>query len=129
MKRYGFSGQDRSHGVSLKHRSMGSSGGGQGSGSRVHPGKRMAGRHGGNQHTTQNLRVLQVDDANGIVVVHGMSKSLLLLQADTDKLSGGIAGPKGTLVQLQDALKKPWPDVPVDPPSPQEAAEPLREAV
>lgn len=71
MKKWGWHGQDRSHGVSLAHRSMGSSGGGQGSGSRVHPGKKMAGRMGGQRHTTQNLKVLQVDDANGIVIVHG----------------------------------------------------------
>lgn len=71
MKRHGFGGQPASHGVSLTHRSMGSSGGGQGSGSRVHPGKKMAGRMGGQRHTVQNLKVLKIDDENGLVVVHG----------------------------------------------------------
>lgn len=71
MKRHGFSGQPASHGTSLTHRAMGSAGGSQGSGSRVHPGKKMPGRMGGQQHTVQNLRVLRVDDENGLVVVNG----------------------------------------------------------
>lgn len=72
MKRHGFHGQDRSHGVSLAHRSMGSSGPGQGGGSRVYPGKKMAGNMGNIQNTVQNLKILKVDSANGIVVVSGM---------------------------------------------------------
>lgn len=110
MKRWGFSGQPASHGISKTHRSMGSSGGSQGSGSRVLPGKKMAGRMGGEQHTVQNLKVLKVDKENGIVVVHGC-----------------VPGPKNGLVKLQDAVKKPWPDVQF-PPSVEGGAEPLREA-
>ena len=72
MKRHGFSGQPASHGNSLTHRAMGSAGGSQGSGSRVLPGKRMAGNMGNESVTIKNLKVLQVDDANGIVVVTGM---------------------------------------------------------
>ena len=71
MKRHGWAGQPASHGTSLTHRAMGSAGGGQGSGSRVIPGKAMPGRMGGQQHTVQNLKVLRVDDENGIVVVNG----------------------------------------------------------
>jgi large subunit ribosomal protein L3 len=71
MKRHGFSGQPASHGQSLMHRGMGSAGGSQGSGSRVLPGKRMAGRMGNESVTVKNLRVLQVDEENGIVVVNG----------------------------------------------------------
>jgi large subunit ribosomal protein L3 len=94
MKRWGWAGQPASHGNSLAHRVMGSSGGGQGSGSRVHPGKHMAGRMGGEQHTVQSLRVMKVDRENGIVVVHG-----------------AVPGPKKGVVQIQDAIKKPWPEV------------------
>ncbi|MCJ1475335.1 54S ribosomal protein L9, mitochondrial [Lambiella insularis] len=94
MKRHGFSGQPASHGVSLTHRAMGSAGQSQGGGSRVYPGKKMAGRMGGQQVTVQNVKVLKVDDANGLVM-----------------LNGCIAGPDGCLVKLQDALKKPWPDM------------------
>ncbi|KAG5297681.1 50S ribosomal protein L3 [Histoplasma ohiense] len=94
MKRHGFHGQDRSHGVSLTHRSMGSSGPGQGGGSRVYPGKKMAGNMGNKQVTLQNLKVLKVDADKGIVVVNG-----------------SVSGPKGCIVKLQDALKKPWPTI------------------
>lgn len=71
MKRWGFGGQPASHGNSLTHRAMGSAGASQGSGSRVLPGKKMAGRMGAEQVTVQNLRVLKVDKENGIVVVNG----------------------------------------------------------
>jgi large subunit ribosomal protein L3 len=71
MKRWGMHGQDRSHGVSLTHRSLGSAGQGQGGGSRVYPGKKMAGNMGGQRNTVQSLKVMRVDAAKGIVVVHG----------------------------------------------------------
>lgn len=94
MKRWGFSGQPASHGTSLTHRAMGSAGASQGSGSRVLPGKKMAGRMGGEQQTVQCLRVMKVDRENGIVVVHG-----------------AVPGPKKGIVKIQDAIKKPWPEV------------------
>lgn len=79
MKRHGFHGQDRSHGVSLTHRSMGSAGPSQGGGSRVYPGKKMAGNMGNVQNKLQNLKVLKVDAPNGIVVVKGMGAPLFIL--------------------------------------------------
>ncbi|EAL90186.2 hypothetical protein V6Z88_003465 [Aspergillus fumigatus] len=94
MKRHGFHGQDRSHGVSLTHRSLGSAGPSQGGGSRVYPGKKMAGNMGNEQNTVQNLKVLKVDADNGIVVVNG-----------------SVSGPKGCVVRIQDAIKKPWPEI------------------
>ncbi|EHL03722.1 putative 54S ribosomal protein L9, mitochondrial [Glarea lozoyensis 74030] len=95
MKRHGFKGQGASHGNSKSHRLMGSSGPSQGGGSRVHPGKRMPGNMGGQQVTVQNLKVLKVDAEKGILV-----------------LNGCIAGPKGAVVKIQDAIKKPWPVIP-----------------
>lgn len=71
MKRWGMHGQDRSHGTSLTHRSMGSAGPSQGGGSRVYPGKKMAGNMGGQRNTIQNLQVLRTDAEKGIVVVSG----------------------------------------------------------
>ncbi|KAL1965154.1 hypothetical protein VTN77DRAFT_6067 [Rasamsonia byssochlamydoides] len=94
IKRHGFHGQDRSHGVSLTHRSIGSAGPSQGGGSRVYPGKKMPGNMGNEQNTVQNLKVLKVDPENGIVVVNG-----------------AVSGPKGCIVKIQDALKKPWPEI------------------
>ncbi|KAF2840698.1 mitochondrial 54S ribosomal protein YmL9 [Patellaria atrata CBS 101060] len=98
MKRWGFSGQPASHGNSLTHRAMGSAGASQGSGSRVLPGKKMAGRMGNKRVTIQNLKVLKVDEPNGLVVVNG-----------------AVSGPKGCIVKIQDALKKPWPEITVPP--------------
>merc|ERR1711981_1017538 len=91
MKRHGMSGQPASHGQSLTHRTLGSAGGSQGSGSRVHPGKRMAGRMGGVIHTVQNLKVLMTDAEKGILVVKGL-----------------VSGPKNTYVRVQDSKKMPW---------------------
>ncbi|KAF2490776.1 translation protein [Lophium mytilinum] len=98
MKKWGFSGQPASHGNSLTHRAMGSAGGSQGSGSRVLPGKKMAGRMGNESVTVQNLKVLKVDEENGIVVV-----------------TGCVGGPKGCIVKIQDAIKKPWPEFSMPP--------------
>lgn len=72
MKRHGMKGQPASHGTSLTHRAMGSAGQSQGGGSRVYPGKRMPGRMGGQQVTVYNCKIVQVDDDNGLVVLHGM---------------------------------------------------------
>ncbi|CAK7202904.1 hypothetical protein SEUCBS139899_005631 [Sporothrix eucalyptigena] len=92
MKRHGFKGQNKSHGNSLNHRTIGTTGPSQGSGSRVMPGKKMPGRMGNERVTVQNLNILQVDNDLGIVVV-----------------KGAVGGPKGALVKIQDAVKKPQP--------------------
>lgn len=92
MKRHGFSGQEASHGNSKNHRTIGSAGASQGSGSRVLPGKKMPGRMGNERVTMQNLPVLRVDNDLGIIVVKGC-----------------VGGPKGGLVMISDAVKKPPP--------------------
>ncbi|KAI0451790.1 translation protein [Xylaria acuta] len=92
MKRHGFAGQEASHGNSKNHRTIGTTGPSQGGGSRVHPGKKMPGRMGNEQVTMQNLRVLKVDNKLGIVAV-----------------KGHVAGPKGCLVKISDAIKKDPP--------------------
>ena len=61
----------------------------------MYPGKKMAGNMGGQRNTVQSLKVLQTDKEKGVVVVNG-----------------AVSGPKGCIVMLQDALKKPWPAVP-----------------
>ncbi|KAK4162281.1 putative mitochondrial LSU ribosomal protein L9 precursor [Cladorrhinum sp. PSN259] len=92
MKRHGFAGQEASHGNSKNHRTIGSAGPSQGSGSRVLPGKKMPGRMGNERVTVQNLPILMIDNDLGIVVV-----------------KGAVAGPKGAMVKIQDAVKKPPP--------------------
>ncbi|RFN48774.1 hypothetical protein FIE12Z_6969 [Fusarium flagelliforme] len=95
MKRHGFSGQEASHGNSKNHRTIGTTGPSQGSGSRVMPGKKMPGRMGNEFVTVQNLKVMMVDNELGIVLV-----------------GGPIAGPKGRVVRLQDAKKRKAPPQP-----------------
>ncbi|KAH8678083.1 translation protein [Xylariales sp. PMI_506] len=92
MKRHGFAGQEASHGNSKNHRTIGTTGPSQGGGSRVHPGKKMPGRMGGERVTVQNLEVLKVDNEMGIVVI-----------------KGHVAGPMGCVVMLSDAIKKDPP--------------------
>ena len=92
MKRHGFAGQEASHGNSKNHRTIGTTGPSQGSGSRVLPGKKMPGRMGNEYVTVQNLKVLKVDNELGIVLV-----------------SGAVPGPKGRTIQLQDAKKRSAP--------------------
>ncbi|KDQ61039.1 hypothetical protein JAAARDRAFT_173512 [Jaapia argillacea MUCL 33604] len=70
MKRWGFKGLRASHGVSVSHRSSGSTGQHQDPG-RVWPGKKMAGRMGGDRITAQNLRVVRVDGSLDLVFVKG----------------------------------------------------------
>lgn len=125
MKRHGFKGQPASHGVSLTHRTMGSSGQSQGGGSRVLPGKKMPGRMGGHQVTTQNVKVVKVDDEKGIVVLNGTPQQLVTIPAILTRSSGCIPGPDGCLVKLSDAIKKPWPVIPMLASVAQTAAEPM----
>lgn len=89
MKRWGFAGQGASHGNSKNHRTIGTTGPSQGSGSRVMPGKKMPGRMGNERVTVQNLKIVRVDNELGIVLV-----------------SGPVAGPKGAVVKIQDAIKR-----------------------
>lgn len=95
MKRHGFAGQEASHGNSKNHRTIGTTGPSQGSGSRVLPGKKMPGRMGNEWVTVQNLKVMKVDNELGIVLV-----------------SGAVPGPKGRAVKLQDAKKRKAPALP-----------------
>ncbi|KAI8277148.1 54S ribosomal protein L9 [Colletotrichum sp. SAR11_240] len=95
MKRHGFAGQEASHGNSKNHRTIGTTGPSQGSGSRVMPGKKMPGRMGNERVTVQNLTVLKVDNELGVVLV-----------------KGAVGGPKNCLVQIQDAKKRKAPALP-----------------
>lgn len=94
MKRHGFAGQEASHGNSKNHRTIGSVGPSQGSGSRVLPGKKMPGRMGNQSVTVQNLKVMAVDNELGTVLV-----------------SGPVPGPKGRTLRIQDAKKRKAPSL------------------
>ena len=70
MKRWNFRGLRATHGVSVSHRSHGSTGNRQDPG-RTFPGKKMAGHYGHERVTTQNLTVVAADDDKGLLLVAG----------------------------------------------------------
>ena len=95
MKRHNFAGLRASHGVSVSHRSHGSTGQCQDPG-KVFKGKKMAGHMGAARTTTQNVEVVAVDDDEGVVL-----------------LCGAVPGPKNGWVLISDAVKAKLPeDVP-----------------
>jgi large subunit ribosomal protein L3 len=112
MKRWGFGGLRATHGVSISHRSHGSTGNRQDPG-RVFKGKKMAGHMGDRQRTQQNLEIVRTDADRGLLFVKGSvpgSKNGWLLVRDAVKLE-----PKEEL---------PFPGVVIDlsAPAPAEAA-------
>ena len=88
MKRHNFGGLRASHGVSISHRSHGSTGQNQDPG-RVFKGKKMAGRMGNKKVTKQNLKVIDVDSENNLLIV-----------------KGSVPGKKNSIVYLKDSVKK-----------------------
>ena len=88
MKRHNFGGNRATHGVSISHRSHGSTGQCQDPG-KVFKGKKMAGRLGNVQVTIQNLKVLKIDNNNGIILV-----------------KGSVPGHKDSVLKVFDSVKK-----------------------
>ena len=88
MKRHNFSGLRASHGVSISHRSGGSTGQNQEPG-RVFKGKKMAGHMGAKQATKQNLKLIDIDEENNLLVI-----------------KGSIPGKKNSIVYIKDSVKK-----------------------
>ena len=92
MKRWNFSGLEASHGVSISHRSLGSTGNRQDPG-KTFKNKKMAGHLGVERITTLNLEVAAVDAAKGLLMIRG-----------------AIPGAKGGYVRVRDAVKMPPKD-------------------
>ena len=89
MKRWGFGGLRATHGVSLSHRSHGSTGNRQDPG-KVFKNKKMAGHMGDRQRTQQNLEIVRVDDERGLIFVKGSvpgAKNSWLTVSDAVKVS------------------------------------------
>src|SRR6516225_249348 len=80
MKRWNFAGLRASHGVSISHRSHGSTGGRQDPG-KTFKNKKMAGHLGVDRVTTLNLKVRQTDVARGLILVEGAAKDSAKAQA------------------------------------------------
>ena len=92
MKRWNFAGLRASHGVSISHRSHGSTGGRQDPG-KTFKNKKMAGHLGVDRVTTLNLKVRQTDVERGLILVEG-----------------AVPGVKGGWITVRDAVKKRLPD-------------------
>jgi large subunit ribosomal protein L3 len=91
IKRWNFGGLRATHGVSLSHRSLGSTGNRQDPG-RTFKGKKMAGQMGQETVTTLNLTVFRVDVERGLILI-----------------KGAVPGTEGTYVKIRDAIKRAAP--------------------
>lgn len=91
MKRWNFGGLRATHGVSVSHRSHGSTGNRQDPG-RTFPGKKMAGHLGVERVTQQNLKIVETDVEQGLIYVHG-----------------AVPGHEGAYVLVKDAVKRALP--------------------
>lgn len=92
MKRHNFGGLRATHGVSVSHRSHGSTGQCQDPG-KVFKGKKMAGHMGAVRVTTQNLQVIKTDSDRGLLMI-----------------KGAVPGSKGGWVTIKDSVKKAAPE-------------------
>ena len=92
MKRHNFGGLRASHGVSISHRSHGSTGQCQDPG-KVFKGKKMAGHMGAHRVTTQNLKVVAIDEEDNLILV-----------------KGSVPGAKSGFVYISDAVKRKMPE-------------------
>ena len=88
MKRHNFGGLRASHGVSISHRSHGSTGQNQDPG-RVFKGKKMAGRMGNTKVTKQNLKIIDIDKINNLLII-----------------KGSVPGNKNSVIFLKDSIKR-----------------------
>ena len=91
MKRWNFGGLRATHGVSISHRSHGSTGNRQDPG-KTFKGKKMAGHYGAERVTTQNLEVVRTDADRGLILVRG-----------------AVPGAKGGWVMIRDAVRRSLP--------------------
>ena len=92
MKRHNFGGMQASHGVSISHRSHGSTGNSQDPG-RTWRGKKMAGQYGNVRITTQNLKVVKLLEDDDLILIQG-----------------SVPGSKNGVVLIRDAIKHKIPN-------------------
>ena len=92
MKRHNFAGLEATHGVSISHRSHGSTGNSQDPG-KVWKGKKMAGQYGNVNKTIQNLTILEINNVDDLLYV-----------------KGSVPGPKNGYLTVRDAIKSTLPE-------------------
>ena len=111
MKRWNFGGLRATHGVSVSHRSIGSTGGRQDPG-KTFKNKKMPGHMGDRRITTQNVKVVRTDVERGLIMIQG-----------------SVPGSKGAWIMIKDAVKKPAPQGAAFPGSFKAAAEVAGEGI
>ncbi|MFL0356207.1 50S ribosomal protein L3 [Erythrobacter sp. GH1-10] len=132
MKRWGFGGLRATHGVSISHRSHGSTGNRQDPG-RVFKGKKMAGHMGDRQRTQQNLEVVRTDADRGLIFVKGSvpgSKNGWLLVSDAVKLAAAddLPFPAAIVDTAAPQTEEPAAEAPVEETAVEAAETPAPEA-
>ena len=109
MKRYNFSGLRASHGVSVSHRAMGSTGQNQDPG-RVFKGKKMAGHMGNKYRTIQNLEIIKSDPENNLIFIKGSvpgsKNSLVFIQKNKKKISKKTTTEKNKMLQSESTMSE-----------------------
>jgi large subunit ribosomal protein L3 len=90
MKRWNFGGLNATHGAKKVHRQQGGTGGlaANRGGGRPKKGKKMAGQYGNERVTIRNIKVVRVDEANGLLLIHG-----------------GVPGPIGGMIVIKETNK------------------------
>lgn len=88
IKKFNFSGLEATHGVSVKHRSIGSTGQCQDPG-KVFKGKKMPGQLGNKKNTVQNIKIIDVDKMRKLIII-----------------KGSVPGKSGSIVVVNDSIKK-----------------------
>jgi len=109
MKKYNFSGLRATHGVSVSHRSHGSTGQRQDPG-KVFKGKKMAGQMGNKIRTIQNLEIIKADEANNLIFVKGSvpgsKNSLVLIQKTSKTINRLTTLDKSKKIQIETVKKE-----------------------
>ena len=125
MKRYNFSGLRASHGVSVSHRSHGSTGQNQDPG-KVFKGKKMAGHMGGKFRTIQNLEIIKSDPENNLIFVKGSipgsKNSIVLIQKQSKKINKKTTKEKIEKLEAETVSSKGEKKSPAKKPSPAKPA-------
>ncbi len=138
MKRWGFGGMRATHGVSISHRALGSTGNRQDPG-KVFKNKKMAGHMGDRQRTQQNLEVVRTDDERGLIFVKGSvpgAKNSWLMVHDAVKVArhadapypAGIKGANDAAPVEDEIIAAPVEEEVIDQAAPEAEAAPEQQA-
>jgi large subunit ribosomal protein L3 len=138
MKRHNFAGLEASHGISVSHRSHGSTGHSQDPG-KVFKGKKMAGHMGAARVTVQNLEIVSTDIGRGLIMIKGgvpgskggyvlISDAVKHLRPDDVPYPAGLKGERQAAEETQDEIAEPAEQAPAEDAAPAQDTETSRES-